>query len=293
MVGRKPCMTYYISRATQRAWIDSPDNLGLREALLVGASNGAHHLEVRLCELAPGATLGGHRHPFEESWFVFSGAGHVSLSGLEYEVGAGDYGFAPVGVAHALAATEGPLRWLSVRAPKAPAFEGARSSIAAVPPSGEKLGRPSETDPRHHYVGHFREEDVAPFADLAMPGYHGPNITNISIRMMVDRLLGAQHHTLFMASIAPRSGPGHAAREHYHPFEEIYYFVSGGMRGMLDGKEEFVGEGDLVWVSTDATHGFVNERDEPARWLEVQSPVPPDAQAFFFPDDWRSLPDNH
>ncbi|MGH3401293.1 MAG: cupin domain-containing protein [Streptosporangiaceae bacterium] len=283
-------MAYYISRAAQRQWTDSPDNPGLREALLVGEVNGAHHLEIHLCELQPGATLGGHRHPFEESWFIFSGVGHVSLASLEYEVGSGDYGFAPVGVVHAVTATDEPLRWLSVRAPKPPRFEGARDSIAAATPGGEKLGRPSETDPRHHYVGHFSEEDVAPFADLAMPGYHGPNIRNISIRMMVDRLLGAQHHTLFMASIAPRSGPGHAAGEHYHPFEEIYYFVSGGMRGKLDGNEELVGEGDLVWVSTDATHGFVNDRDEAARWLEVQSPVPPDAQAFFFPDDWRSLP---
>jgi hypothetical protein len=40
----------------------------------------------------------------------------------------------------------------------------------------------------------------------------------------------------------------------------------------------------------DGTHGFVNERDEPARWLEVQSPVPPDSDAFFFPADWRALP---
>jgi len=214
----------------------------------------------------------------------------MTLAGLEYEVGPGDYGVAPVGVAHQLVAGSEALHWLSVRAPKPPSFAGARSWLAADSVSGENLGRPSETDPRHRYVGQFREEDLAPFSDLAMPGYHGPNIRNISIRMMVDRLLGAQHHTLFMASIAPRSGPGHAAKEHYHPFEEIYYFISGGMRGKLDGQDELVGEGDLVWVSTDATHGFVNEHDEAARWLEVQSPVPPDSEAFFFPDDWRSLP---
>lgn len=50
------------------------------------------------------------------------------------------------------------------------------------------------------------------------------------------------------------------------------------------------GAGDLAWLSVDGTHGFVNERDEPARWLEVQSPVPPDSDAFFFPADWRALP---
>ena len=55
-------------------------------------------------------------------------------------------------------------------------------------------------------------------------------------------------------------------------------------------KQVEVSAGDLAWVSTDATHGFVNEGDEPAIWLEAQSPVPPDSDAFFFPDDWRALP---
>lgn len=282
-------VAYYISRAAERTWVEVPDTPGLRQAVLVGAAQGSHHLEVALCELRPGGRVRGHRHPFEESWFVFSGSGCVTLGGLSYDLGAGDYGFSPIGVAHSLEAGAEGLTWLCVRAPKPPLFDGARARLNVERVTGENLGRPSETDPRHRYVGHFSESDIAPFAELAMPGYHGPNIKNISIRMMVDRLLGAQHHTLFMATIAPKSGPGQAAKEHYHPFEEIYYFVSGGMRGVLDGHEELVGDGDLVWVSTDATHGFINERDVPARWLEVQSPVPPDSDAFFFPDDWRAL----
>jgi hypothetical protein len=46
-------------------------------------------------------------------------------------------------------------------------------------------------------------------------------------------------------------------------------------------------------VSTDGTHGFVNENSEDARWIEVQSPIPPTSDAFFFPDDWRNLPADH
>jgi mannose-6-phosphate isomerase-like protein (cupin superfamily) len=286
-------MAYHISRASERVWVDSPEAEGLREALLVGEQHGAHHLEVSLRELAPGASMRAHRHPFEESWFILSGRGEVGIAGLEYEIGVGDYGVSPVSMAHWIKADSGadgePLRWFSVRAPKPPSFEGARGDVEAQLGAGQRLGRPSETDPRHRFAGHFSEDDLAPFADLAMPGYHGPNIRNISIRMLVDRLLGAQHHTLFLASIAAGSGPGRAAMVHYHPFEEIYYFVSGGMRGKLDGQEEVTEPGDLVWVSTDATHGFVNENDVPARWLEVQSPVPPDSDAFFFPDDWRRL----
>lgn len=89
--------------------------------------------------------------------------------------------------------------------------------------------------------------------------------------------------------IAPRAGRGQAAGEHYHPFEEIYYFLSGGMRGTLDGDEVEVAAGDLLWAGVGAIHGFVNERDEPATWLVAQSPVPSDSEALFSPDDWRAL----
>ncbi|MCI3241565.1 MULTISPECIES: cupin domain-containing protein [Streptomyces] len=284
-------MAYHISRAAEREWVDVKDVPGLRQALMVGEVHGSHHMEVSLYELAPGASLGWNRCPFEESWFITAGNGRAALAGLEYDLGSGDYGVAPVGLAHSLSAGDQGLSWFSVRAPKPPAFDGARSSISAQPLSGEYLGRPSETDPRHRFVGHYSEsDDVVPFGDLSMPGYHGPNIKNIGIRMMVDQLLGAQHHTTFIAGIAARSGPGRAAKVHYHPFEEIYYFIGGGMRGWIDGNEEVTETGDLVWVSTDGTHGFVNEREEPARWIEVQSPVPPTSDAFFFPDDWRALP---
>jgi quercetin dioxygenase-like cupin family protein len=261
----------------------------LRHATLINAAGGASHLEVRLYELRTGSTIPAHRHPFEESWYVFSGQGQRTVAGLTYHVAAGDYGFSPVGVGHALAATDEDLSWLSVRAPKPPAFRGAAISLPAVGVVGEDLGRPSETDPRHRFAGHFEVTDLAPPAQLSMPGYHGPKIRNISVHMLVDRLLGAQHHTLFVAQIAPRAGHGQAASEHYHPFEEIYYFLSGGLRGRLDGDEVEVAAGDLIWAGVDTTHGFVNERGESATWLEAQSPVPPDSEAFFFPDDWRTL----
>jgi quercetin dioxygenase-like cupin family protein len=283
-------MTYRIARAAEREWTDSAAVPGLRDAILIDGPGGASHFEVRLFELSAGAAVPAHRHPFEESWYVLSGQGQRTVAGLTYDVATGDYGFSPVGAGHAVAATGDRLRWLSVRAPRPPAFRGAAASLPAAAVAGEPLGRPSETDPRHRFAGHFEPSDLAPPAQLSMPGYHGPKIRNISVHMLVDRLLGAQHHTLFVAEIASRSGAGQAASEHYHPFEEIYYFLSGGMLGTLDGAEVEVSAGDMVWTGVDATHGFINRRDEPATWLEAQSPVPPDSDAFFFPDDWRALP---
>jgi mannose-6-phosphate isomerase-like protein (cupin superfamily) len=50
-----------------------------------------------------------------------------------------------------------------------------------------------------------------------------------------------------------------------------------------------VNTGDLVWVGVNGTHGFINDGDQPVRWLEAQSPVPPSEDAFYFPDDWKQL----
>jgi quercetin dioxygenase-like cupin family protein len=282
-------MSYHVTRPDQRRWADVETAAGLRETVLVGAAQGAAHLEVSICQLAPEAAVPAHLHPYEESWYVLSGTGTRTVAGLEYEVGAGDFGFAGVGVSHSARAGAEPLEWLSVRAPRPP-DRWLRRKVAAGEVAGERMGRPDEGDPRHRYVGHFSDADLAPYGRISMPGYHGPNIRSISIRMLVDELIGAQHHTLFMVEFAPNAGVGNAAKEHYHPFEEIYFLLAGKARGTLDGEQVVVEAGDLVWLGVDSTHGFVNEHDAPVRWLEVQSPVPPRSDAFFFPEDWKGLP---
>lgn len=85
-------MTYHIARAAGRQWSESAAVLGLRHATLINAVGGASHLEVRLYELRAGTIIPAHRHPFEESWYVFSGRGQRTVAGLTYQVAAGDYG---------------------------------------------------------------------------------------------------------------------------------------------------------------------------------------------------------
>jgi quercetin dioxygenase-like cupin family protein len=281
-------MSYHVTRPNQRRWADVQGSAGLSECVLIGAAEGASHLEISLCRLSAGSAVAAHLHPFEESWYVLSGSGTRTVAGLRYEVATGDFGFAPVGISHAVRAGDEQLEWLAVRAPRPPDRLVPRT-VLADDFVGEPMGRPAENDPRHRLVGHFSDTDLAPYGRISMPGYHGPNIRSVSIRMLVDRLLGAQHHTLFMVEFAPNAGAGNAAKEHYHPFEEIYFLLDGKARGTLDGQDVPVGAGDLIWLGVDSTHGFINEHNEPVRWLEVQSPVPPDSDAFFFPADWKGL----
>lgn len=109
-----------------------------------------------------------------------------------------------------------------------------------------------------------------------MPGYHGHNIQDISIQMMVEFATGS-------------AAPGSAARTHYHSFEEAYYFVSGSAITFLDGDRHEVSAGDIVWCSTNGTHRLLNQGTIPVRFIKCQAPIPPTSHAFFFPDDWHAI----
>lgn len=285
-------MSYAVVRkADQRPRARSFD--GYTETPLVTDEHGSLHMEVSLAELAPGASVPGHFHPFEESFFVLEGDPLAAIGSERYRLAPNSFGFAPLSCPHAW---HNPghtaARWLRVRAP------GPRRGMDTTHPSGDVAppsdGRvPDEQDPRCRYAGTFAERDLGSPGPLSMPGYHGSNIVDISIRMMVDDILGALHHTLFVVQFDDAPTRELSAKEHYHAFEEAYYLLTGATRGVVDGDEVHLEAGDLVWTGVGATHGFVSTGDEPLRWLEVQSPTPPPSSALMFPDDWAALPRLH
>src|SRR5688572_12554793 len=280
---------YAMTRVDSLTFNPDPDAPGLTTAVLVGPDSGSMHLDLALCRLRPGEHGAARFNAFEESWYVLDGGGQVSVADLTFEVAVGSYGLVPVAVPHQVRAGAEGMTWLRVRAPQPRSADPGIRTAEGWSPS-PTLTVPSETDPRSRWCGVFREEDMGAYGPLAMPGYHGPNIKSIFVRMLVDQLLGATHHTLFVVEFGPQARKGAAAMEHYHPFEEAYYLLSGSAVGTLDGEVVEVSAGDLVWTSVNGTHGFVNEGDVPVRWLEVQAPIPPSANAIFFPSDWERLP---
>lgn len=263
---------------------------GLEVGVSIGPDQGAVHLEAAVSLLHPGGTVGGHRHPFEESFFVLEGEGLVSIGDQSFRLRPGDFGFAPVGYPHAWS-NPGvtPLRWLRLRAPQ-PRPIG--DSYATYPHPDLKPptdGRPIEVESAdQRYVGHFDDSQVPPPGPIAMPGYAGYNIRNVSIRMMVDGLLGARHHTLFIVQFEPSTVPtGMSAKEHFHPFEEIYYFTHGAAAGLVAGEPIHPEAGDCVFAGVNTSHGFTNTGDVPMRWIEAQAPMPPSMHGTLFEADWR------
>lgn len=261
---------------------------GLEVSVLVGPAQGAVHLETAIAELAPGGKIGGHLHPFEESFFILEGEGLLTIGDVSYQLRPGDFGFAPVAHPHAWRnRSDRPLRWLRVRAPQPRVIGDRRGTYPAPDLDPPQNGVPIANESMvQRFVGHFDDSQIPPPGPLSMPGYHGYNINNVSIRMMVDELLGARQHTLFVVEFEPSTTQGMSAKEHYHPFEEIYYFTHGQANGIVGGAPCVVEAGDVVFAGVNTSHGFTNDGDVPMRWIEAQAPMPPASHGTIFEDDW-------
>lgn len=259
---------------------------GLEVGVYVGPDQGSVHLETAVSVLASGGVIAGHRHPFEESFLVLEGTGLVAVGDQTWRLRPGDFGLVPLGYPHAWSNPgQTPLRWLRTRAPQ-PRSSGVAVRHAELTPPSD--GRPIEVESAvQRYVGHFDDHQLPPPGPIAMPGYAGYNIRDVSIRMLVDELLGARHHTLFVVEFAPGAGEM-SAKEHFHPFEETYFFTHGAADGLVAGRPITPAAGDCVFAGVNVSHGFTNAGDVPVRWVEAQAPMPPSMHGTLFDADWRS-----
>lgn len=278
-----------------------PDELhghadGHRLATLVGRATGATHTELSIGRLDPGGRVDRHLHSFEEAHYVLAGTPVLELGERRLELHVGDYALAPVGVAHGWSnpgAEE--ARWLTVSTPlRVGPDEGRRDSFfvpsLAAPPGPM---RPPFGDPQNRWVGHYlgtppQAEALAvkdpargrrpAGMDTAILAYSG-----ISVRMLVDRVFGAELLTMFTVDYEPNG----SAQVHDHPFEETYFFLEGEIQAVLDGVEYTVRAGDVVFAPVGSTHGFFNTGSGRVRWIETQAPQPPARHSYRWVDVWK------
>ena len=275
----------------------SPTSHGLARQVLVGPDQGAVHTELAVTALQPGGWLQRHFHSFEEALYVLAGELVLELDEHVHRLESGDFALIPVGTWHALgnSGTE-PVRLLSVNTPlrlrpdagrRDTFFASEPFDLAAMDAAAE---RPPFGDPRLRYVGHY--DGTPPQAealalddpargrrpvgrDTALVVYSG-----ISVKMLVDRVFGAELLTMFTVDYEP----GGSAQVHDHPFEETYFFLDGEITAELDGEVRTVRAGDVVFSSVGATHGFFNDGTARVRWIETQAPQPPERHSYRWVD---------
>ena len=116
--------------------------------------------------------------------------------------------------------------------------------------------------------------------DTALLAYSG-----ISVKMMVDRGLGAELLAMFMVDYEP----GGAAQAHDHPFEEAYFFLEGEIDAEVDGLAYQLRAGDVLFAGVGSTHGFYNTGRGRVRWIETQAPQPPGRHSYRWTGPWQRL----
>lgn len=281
---------------------DSATASGLARRVLVGPDQGATHTELAVGAFTAGGWLARHVHSFEEALYVLDGELILELDRRAHRLVAGDYAVIPIGTPHTLAAgSEGPVRWLSVNTPprRAPGaavpdtiFASGRPDVAALVAASEPVG---PANPLARFVGHYggtppqlealairdpaRGRDPAGM-DTALLAYSG-----ISVKMLVDRNLGADLLTMFTVDYEV----GGAAQAHDHPFEETYFFLAGEVEAELDGRPYRLRAGDVVFAGVGSVHGFWNQGPERVRWIETQAPQPPARHAYRWEPTWQRL----
>jgi quercetin dioxygenase-like cupin family protein len=259
---------------------------------MVGEGTGAVHTGFGLSEFDGGGSVDAHVHAYEESLFVLEGELILQTAGAAVALGPGDYGMIPVGLPHSLRnRTSRAARSVVMSAPQPRSHhDGDTYFVAAL---AETTPASADVrDPRTRSFGHIDPQNMAadrqPQDLLAVSASMRTALlvySGITVKMMIDRDLGAELSTMFMV----RYEPSGVAGAHDHPFEETYLILDGEVDATFDGEPYLLRAGDAAWAGVGCVHSFTNPATEPVRWLETQAPQPPARHSYRFARDWEYL----
>jgi quercetin dioxygenase-like cupin family protein len=264
---------------------------------LVDGTVGSVHMGVGLCALEAGGSVDTHLQSYEKSFFVLEGAPVLVMEGRGCRLAPGACGMIPIGLPHSwLGPDRGSAKWIDMCAPQ-PRPAGADPDIFFLgPPNVHETTDLDIRDPRSRYFFRMEDDDiqvdklkigsrvdapkVSASMNTALLAYSG-----IALKMLVDKRLEAQLHTMFMVEYQP----GGVAQPHDHPMEESYFIMDGEVEAVADGKRYTLRKGDLFWTGVGCVHAFYNTSGSTVRWLETQSPPLPDRHGYRFERDWAYL----
>jgi quercetin dioxygenase-like cupin family protein len=267
---------------------------GLTRAVLVGGHTGATHTGLTLVALE-GGYVDSHLHSFESTFYVLEGEPVLYLEDAGTRLEPGACGVIPVGLTHAWR-SHAPARWIEMASP--------RPRDANQPPDTFFVGAAPDVevspldlrDPRNRHLFLLRDADMdvdhlKQGAQLDEPTVSASMATaalaysGITVKMLVDKRLGAQLQTMFMVAYQP----GALAHPHDHPFEESYLMLEGLVDVVADGERYSLAPGDVFWTGVGCIHAFYEVAGNKVLWLETSAPGPPDQHSYRFERDWDYL----
>jgi len=264
----------------------APDATGARRWAAVDDQTIAVHTGFGICELEPGASVPGHVHSYEQSFFILEGEVVLTTPEGSFLFGPDDYGLVPVGAPHAWRNDGGlTARWADMLAPQ-PRRHYHGDTIRVDLAHEARAVRPNLKDPRTRSFGHIAAASMSgPSPDEVSMRTARLVYSGITVKMMVDTDLGAQLQTMFMVQYEADGSAG----PHDHPFEETYLILAGATNATFDGQPYRLEPGDIAWAGAGCVHSFRNAGREPVRWLETQAPQPPARHSYRFAGDWDHL----
>jgi quercetin dioxygenase-like cupin family protein len=267
---------------------------GLTKAALVGETTGATHTGLSLVELADGH-VDTHVHSFETGFYVFSGEPILYVEDRGIRLREGACGAIPVGAAHAWR-SEGSARWIEMASPRPRGADKPADTFFLGPAPDDEPAPLDLRDPRNRNLfllqpGDMDVDRLKKGASVDEPRVSASMATaalaysGITVKMLVDKRLDAQLHTMFMVGYQP----GAVAHPHDHPFEESYVMLEGEVDVVADDARYTLRPGDVFWTGVGCIHAFYETKGNTVLWLETSAPGPPDRHSYRFERDWEYL----
>ena len=247
------------------------ENTSQARTTLVGAATGATHIQLDAVTLPPRSSMAGVTRLAETALVVLAGTITVEGAGT---LSAGGWAHIPIGESLEISnPSDQPAQWVETVCPQL------RDSdiLPDQRPSPQVVVGASAQHVRAGTVDLTQSLPPAP-----TPAFAIGNISGATAAAVVSAATGADRLVLLFIEYAP----GGSMNPHDHPFEEAYVFVEGEMEGVIDGTSERFGAGDVLWTGVGNVHGFTNVGEVPARWIEVQSPLPPPRFGARFASVW-------
>jgi quercetin dioxygenase-like cupin family protein len=263
---------------------------------LVGHNIGAVHTDLGIGRLAPGGRVPPHVRSCEQAIYMLAGEVAVQIEERAYLLRPGDFAFLPHGALLAFAnRASDEARWLDLASPMSFRRDSGRRDTffpTGAPDKTAAATPPVLADPTLRLVGHYdgtepdhqKKAALTPARGRASAGMDSAVLaySGVSVKMLIDKSRGAQLLTMFTCDFEV----GGASQTHDHPFEEAYFFVQGETDFELGGQIHHFRPGDVAWAGVGTTHACYNTDGGPVRWIETQTPVPPQQYSFRWSADW-------